>query len=81
MHKSREAIDQQQAAEREALIAERDALDDKMKHTDFIDPKDLRRVDEITSLLLSGGTTTEIRLKTGKMHKSKRVTSFTRDRR
>lgn len=68
-------------AEREALIEERCMIEERMKQTGFIDPEDLRRSEEITSLLLSGGANAEIRLRAGKMKKSKRITSFTKDRR
>lgn len=67
--------------EREALISESNGLRIKMKEAQFISPIDMRRVNEITSLLISSGETTEIRLVAGKLRKSRRVTSFTRDRR
>ena len=66
--------------ERQMLILERVEIEQRMKG-DFINPKDLRRVEEITSPLMSDGATGEIRLKAGKIRKSQRVTSFTRDRR
>lgn len=69
------------ASERETLIAERCVIEERMKLTGFIDPADLRRSEEITSLLLSGGASDEIRLRACKIKKSRRVTSFTRDRR
>jgi len=67
--------------ERDALIEEQTLLDEKISNADFISPKDMRRTQEITSLLLSDGETDSIRLRPGKPTKSKRVTSFTRDRR
>lgn len=67
--------------ERQDLIEEQNKLDEKIKNSAFVSPKDFRRTNEITSLLISDGEETEIRFKFGKMKKSKRVTSFTRDRR
>ena len=67
--------------ERNDLIEEQKALDEKIKNAAFISPKDMRRTQEITSLLLSDGATDEIRLVAGKPRQSNRVTSFTRDRR
>ena len=67
--------------ERDALIEEQILLDEKIRNSAFISPKDMRRTQEITSLLLSDGETDGIRLRAGKPTKSKRVTSFTRDRR
>ncbi len=67
--------------EKNALIAEQEEISKRMKESPFISPRDMRRVNEITSLLLSDGQTDEIRLKAGKPRSSKRVTSFTRDRR
>lgn len=67
--------------ERQTLIEEKNQLELKMKQSEFINPKDMRRVNAITSLLLSDGKTEDIRLvfKNGK--ESTRVTSFTKDRR
>ncbi|MCB9047671.1 MAG: hypothetical protein H6550_16170 [Chitinophagales bacterium] len=67
--------------ERNALISEQEQLTIKMKNAAFISPKDMRRSNEITSLLLTDGTDDSIRIKVGKPKKSRRVTSFTRDRR
>lgn len=67
--------------ERQSLMDEQKALDEKMRTAAFISPKDMRRSQDITSLLFSDGDTTEIRFKAGKPRQSNRVTSFTRDRR
>jgi hypothetical protein len=45
------------------------------------DPKDLRRKEEITSLLMTDGESKDIKFNFLKGKKSNRVTSFTRDRR
>ena len=66
--------------QRDALIKESDELDIKMKNAAFISPKDMRRRNEITSLLLSDGRRGDIRLIAGKPRSSNRVTSFRRDR-
>lgn len=63
-------------AEREALIAERCMIEERMKKAGSIDPEDLRRSEEITSLLLSGGASTEIRLRAGKIRRSKIISHF-----
>ena len=67
--------------ERSALIKEQDDLSAKVKKADFIDPRDMRRLDEIFSLLFTDGANSTTRLVPGKMKKPHRVTSFTRDRR
>jgi hypothetical protein len=67
--------------ERNDLIEERNAIDKKMKEADFINPKDMRRVEQIRSLLLSDGASDNIRISAKKTRESNRVTSFTRDRR
>jgi hypothetical protein len=67
--------------ERNALIAERENLEETIRKADFIDPRDMRRMDEIWSLLFTDGANTTTRLVPGKIKKSHRVTSFTRDRR
>lgn len=68
-------------AERELLIKEADELDLKFKTSAFINPKDMRRRNEITSLLFTNGQQSDLTFKFGKPRKSNRVTSFTRDRR
>jgi len=67
--------------ERERIKKEIDELDLKIKKSAFVDPIDFRRKDELFSLLLSDGESTQLRLAPGKSKKSRRVTSFTRDRR
>lgn len=66
--------------ERQKLISERIEIEEKLKG-DFINPKDIRRLDAIRSLLLTDGESENVQLKFGKPRKSERVTSFTRDRR
>ena len=65
---------------RDALEQELSELREKLKG-DFVSPKDMRRVEAITSLLLTDGDTDKLILKVGKHRESNRVTSFTRDRR
>ena len=67
--------------ERKKLESEREKIDKRMKGS-FVDPQDYRRLQEIDSLLMSDGRTTEIRLKVkgGKLRKTHRVTNFTRKR-
>ena len=66
--------------EREKLKKERDDLEENMRTSPFVSPKDLRRIDEIGAILLSDGTEKSIRW-TVKRREYHRVTSFTRDRR
>jgi len=66
---------------REELIKERDTIEDRNKKADFPNPKDIRRIAEINSLLLTDGESSNICFSYSKGNKSKRVTSFTRDRR
>lgn len=47
---------------------------------EFPSPKDQRRKEEITSLLMTDGESDKIKFKLLKGKDSKRVTSFTRDR-
>jgi hypothetical protein len=67
--------------ERNDLIAEQERIQKEIKTAAFIDPRSMRRIDEIWSLLWSDGKTEQLRLAAGKTRKSHRVTSFTRDRR
>jgi hypothetical protein len=67
--------------DREALIKESKELENRMKSASFVNPRDMRRYEEILSLLLSEGKQTNLELKSGKLKESKRVTSFTRNRR
>ena len=50
--------------ERQDLITERDQIRLRMDNARFIDPKDMRRVDAITSLLLTDGETEELKITT-----------------
>ena len=65
--------------ERAALIAEQAEVNARMKRG-FIDPCDMARDREITSLLLTNGETGKIRLTAGKTKNPRRVTPFTRNR-
>ena len=65
---------------REEILRQIDELDQKIKNSQFIDPVDMRKRDELYSLLWSGGVSTEIRLKPGKPKKPHRVTPFNRTR-
>lgn len=64
----------------EELNKELEEIEKKLRG-EFINPKDIRRKDEIISLLLTNGESSDIRFKVTKGKKSQRVTSFTRDRR
>ncbi len=50
--------------ERQDLITERDQISLRMDNARFIDPKDMRRVDAITSLLLTDGATDDLKITT-----------------
>lgn len=66
--------------EREFLINEQQEIEQRLKG-DLQNPKDIRRLDEIRSLLLTDGKCNNLQFKIYKHKKSERVTSFTRDRR
>lgn len=66
--------------EMEKLEKELEEIELRLKG-DFINPMDMRRKDEILSLLLTKGETSEVRFIVKKGRKSQRVTSFTRDHR
>lgn len=66
---------------KEALIRESDGLQLNVKNSEFVSPKDMRRIDLINSLLLTDGESENITFKAGKPRESNRATSFTRDRR
>ena len=53
------------------LFTERDKIRLRIKKSKFVDPKDMRRVDQINSLLLTDGKTENLRWKTvkGREHK------------
>jgi hypothetical protein len=67
--------------ERTQLEKEWSEINEKVRNAEFIDPKWLRRRDEITSLLMTDGERKDIHFKFIKGKESKRVTSFTRNRR
>lgn len=69
------------AEERQALIDEQNAITEQNRVSPFVSPKSIRRLNEITSLLLTDGATDGMRFEFGKPRKSKRVTSFSRHRR
>lgn len=66
--------------ERDRLIREKGALEKSIKESEFPSPKDMRRIEEIRSLLLTDGLLGDVKF-TVKKRQSNRVTSFTRDRR
>lgn len=66
---------------RKELIQERDTLEHKNKNSKTPDPKDIRRIMAIRSLLLTDGETTELSFSIKSGTESKRVTSFTKERR
>lgn len=66
--------------QRQALEQEWAELQERLKG-EFASPKDLRRKDEITSLLMTDGESSEVKFNFLKGRESKRVTSFTKDRR
>lgn len=67
--------------ERAELQKELEEIEIRLK-APFINPRDFRRKEEIVSLLISDGEHSNLNFKIkGKFKKSKRVTSFTRDRR
>lgn len=69
--------------EREALQKEQQEISQRMnerRSNGFIDPKDFRRYNEITSLLITDGESEDFFGKAGKMRQSHRVTNFSRNR-
>jgi len=62
------------------LLNEINELREKIKNSTFIDPKDYRKLQELESLLITQGQTKDLKWKVGKPRKSKRVTSFNRNR-
>jgi hypothetical protein len=66
--------------ERQNLLNEQSKLEKKVKNSDFIDPKDYRRLNEIISLLLTDGKSEDINFKVSNIKNSNRVTSFNRNR-
>lgn len=66
---------------RQELILELENLNQTIDDSDFINPKDLRRVNQIKSLLMTNGSSDAIQIIPSKRRKPNRVTSFTRDKR
>lgn len=66
--------------DREALSIELDSLLQKVKTSNFINPNDMRRIEEIKSLLITNGNNKELVLQLSKPKRLKRVTSFTKHR-
>lgn len=65
--------------QRNELISERTEIEQRL-NAKFVNPKDIRRIDEIRSLLLTDGASDKVMF-TGKPRRSNRVTSFTKNRR
>ena len=63
------------------LRTELKKLQRKVSRADLPDPKDLRRIDKINSIILTGDINADLNWKVSKGKESKRVTSFTKDRR
>ena len=66
--------------ERKELEREVKNIRNIIKNSPFIDPKNMSRERELTSLLLTDGEEKDLTFKTSKRKKSKRVTPFTRYR-
>ena len=67
--------------ERLNLKLELKEVTDRINNTEFADPKDIKRMDKINSILLTGDMNADLNWNITKVKESKRVTSFTRDRR
>jgi|LakMenEpi03Aug12_release.lakeMendotaPanAssembly.Ray.scaffolds.fasta_scaffold699123_2 hypothetical protein len=65
--------------QRKNLEQEWSELQEQLKQ-EFCSPKVLRRIDEITSLLMTDGESADVKFNFLKGKDSKRVTSFTRNR-
>ena len=68
------------AEQRQSLEQELAEVQERL-NGEFASPKDLRRNDEITSLLMTDGESSVVKFNFVKGRESKRVTSFTKDRR
>ena len=66
--------------QRQTLQQELAELQQRLKG-EFTSPKDFRRKDEIISLLMTDGESSTVKFNFVKGRESKRVTSFTKDRR
>jgi hypothetical protein len=74
---------QMEKEQREALQKEQQEISQRMnerRSNGFIDPKDFRRYNEITSLLITDGESADFFWKAGKFRQSHRVTNFSRNR-
>ena len=67
--------------ERQKLFVELRQLEHDAKFCEFVEPKIIRRIDAIRSLLMTDGQCDDVRFKMVNGHESQRITSFTRDRR
>jgi len=67
--------------ERLNLKLELKEVTDRINNAEFVDPKDIRRMDKINSMLLTGNMNADLNWKITKGKESQRVTSFTRNRR
>lgn len=62
--------------EKEALKLELETLQNTVKFSEFINPKTLRRIEEIQSLLFTNGKTGDYKLTLKKGKQSNRVTAL-----
>lgn len=67
--------------ERLNLKLELKEVAERINNAEYADPKDIKRMDKINSMLLTGDMNADINWKITKGKESQRVTSFTRDRR
>ena len=67
--------------ERLNLKLELEEVTKRVNNAECPNPKDIRRIDKINSMLLMGDMNADLNWKIKKGNESKRVTSFTRDRR
>lgn len=63
---------------RSQLINERDEIDKRL-HSGFASPRDHRRRNEITSLLMTDGVSDQVEFVVTQGKRSQRVTPFTKD--
>lgn len=67
--------------EKDELLLEKEGLEREIKTEPFVDPYKVQRIKDILSILIRGGVYPGASIVVGKMKKSRRVTSFTRDHR
>ena len=67
--------------ERLNLKLELKEVAERINNAEYADPKDIKRMDKINSMLLTGDMNADTNWKITKGKESQRVTSFTRDRR